>query len=350
MDWKRRGEQGIILLLFAALLISGGILTNFLYLNPNQYFPQEDLLRRIEVLVAGLAFIANIGLTAGLIYIYLNQNRVLREEMSVLKSQQELMQIEQQPEIDGPYDVRSFGNPSRRKSSTDDSDDQFYLSDVAWLPDGLKIKGSIETEEDSVSVDIGDKTSEKETPPPKDGIRFRLSNSGGGPAKRFRLWTRPFVHDGPHEGMSARSPLKRIDRYSLHEYADNILQPGEQDVGFQGPIRLKVRDPPKEGEETGELHTYDFSEGIEKLVQGGSQEIEIALELRYEDTFEKDYENQFFHHRADIVRDMDWTEFLQKESPTIRYVNQSLQQQSKFEKLRSVWNRLMNRLGRLYQN
>lgn len=156
MNRQRRGEQGLIILLFIALLTSGGIMVYFLYLNPNQVFGQEDLLRRIEVLVAGLALIANIGLTIGLIYIYLNQNRVLRKEMAVLKSQQELMRSEQQPEIDGPYDVRVFGkNPHQKLTNDEDLDDQFYLSDAVWIPDGLKIKGSIETEEDSISIDIG---------------------------------------------------------------------------------------------------------------------------------------------------------------------------------------------------
>ena len=86
MDWKWRSVQGVIVFLFAVLLVSGGMLFYFLYQNPNRFFAQNGFLRRIEVLVAGLAFIVNAGLTVGLIYIYLNQNRVLREEMSILKS------------------------------------------------------------------------------------------------------------------------------------------------------------------------------------------------------------------------------------------------------------------------
>jgi hypothetical protein len=311
MNWKRRGEQIVIIFFFITLLAAAGVIAYLLSLNPNQFLGEKDLLRRIEVLVAGLALIANIGLTGGLIYIYLNQNRVLREEMSVLKNQQELMQKEQQPVIDGPYDVQAFGKNSQRDSSVDEgSGHQFHFSDIGLIPDGLKIKASIETEEDSVSIDTGKKSEDKAFDPPENGIRFRLSNSGGGPAKKFRLWTHLIVHDGPHEGMWARSSLKRLDRYSLHKYADNIIQSGEQDVAFQGPVILKIRDPPREGEKTGAFDTFSFSEGIQKMVREGTTEIEVVLELRYEDTFEQKYNNQFFPHQAAISRDMDWCDFV----------------------------------------
>lgn len=340
MDWKRRSVQGVFVFLFAALLVSGGVLFYFLYQNPNQFFAQNALLRRIEVLVAGLAFISNVGLTAGLIYVYLNQNRVLREEMSILKSQQELMQKEQQPEIDGPYDVRMFGkNPQKNFNS----DDRFHITDIRWIPDGLRIKGSVQTEEHSISVDIGKKTSEEGVDPPEEGIRFYLSNSGGGPAKKFRLWTHLRIHDGSHEGMPARSALMRLDRYSLHKYADNIVKPGEQDLGFQGKVKLKIRDPPREDEEYGDFSTFDFSEGVEKLTEEGIEHIEIFLELSYEDTFENSYENQFYTHRGDITPGMDWGDFVQKDYPTVTFENEPSQQQSKLEKLRSAGDRLIDR-------
>jgi hypothetical protein len=345
MDWKHRSLQAFIVLLFCTLLAFAGVLIFFLYQNPNQYFAQDGLLRRIEVLVAGLAFVANIGLTAVLIYVYLNQNRVLREEMSVLRGQQELMEKEQQPEIDEPYDVQMFGkNPLENSSADTRSGGRFRLTDVRWIPDGLRVKGSIQTEEDSISIDVGEKTSEERADPPVEGIRFRLSNSGGGPAKKFRLWTHLRIHDGPHKGMQARSALVRLDRYSLHKFAENIVQSGEQDLAFQGKIRLMIRDPPIDNQEYGDFHTFDFSEGIQKLVREGTEHIEIFLNLSYEDTFENSYEEQFYTHRGDISSGMDWYDFVSQDYPTITYENESSQQQSYLEKFRSWIDRSINRV------
>lgn len=268
--------------------------------------------------------------------------------MSVLKDQQELMQAEQRPVIDGPYDLQVVGRNTQQDSSVDeDANHRFHRSEIAWIPEGLKIKGSIETEEDSVSIDIGGKTEEETFDPPEDGIKFRLSNSGGGPAKKFRLWTHLIVHEGSYRGMWARSPLKRIDRYSLHEYADNIIQPGVQDMTFQGQVLLKIQDEPKGDEEISDFATYTFSEGVQKIAKDGPKEIEVITELRYKDTFEDPYENQFFSHRAVVSQDMDWRDFVQKDAPTVQVINESAQQQSMLEKLCLRANSLINRLSRL---
>lgn len=346
MNLKRRGEQASLVVFLVTLVITSAVLTYFLYLNPAQNFSEQILIRRIEVLVASLALIANVGLTVGLIYIYLNQNRVLRDEMSILKSQQRLMRSEQQPEIDGPYNVQIFGKDNQEIQSAENGDNhQYQLSDIDWFPDGLSITGTIETRDESITIDVGENSEENSVNPPENGVRFLLSNSGGGAARKFRLWSWIIVHEGPHEGMWARSPLKRLDRYSLHEYADNMIQSGEQDIGFQGEIQLKFRDPPEEEEQIGTFGTYSFSEGVEKLVREGTTEIEVVLELRYEDTFEEDYEDQFFHHRGNISKGLDWAEFVQKDYPTVRYVNESEQQQSGLEKLHARWDSLRQRLS-----
>lgn len=339
MDLKRWSERTIIALLGALLISTGVMLIYYLYIVPNLYFPSADLLRRIEVLVASLALLANFGLTAGLLYIYINQNRVLRDEMAVLEGQQELMRIGQQPEIDGPYDVRMFGTDLSGVQSREIDG----LTDLRWISDHLRVTGTVETSQDSVSIDIGSKNEPATVGPPEDGLRFHLSNSGGGFARKFQLWSWLLIHEGPHEGMWARSPVKRLDRYSLHEYADNILQPGDQDVEFQGEVQLKIREPPDEDDEIGEFSTHSFSEGVEKLVREGTEEIQVVLELRYEDTFEEEYSNQFYSHRADISTGMDWGDFIKKESPTRRYINESEQERSWSEQLRVMWYTLRSR-------
>lgn len=349
MNLKRRGEQTLLIVFLAILVITSAVLTYFLYLNPAQHFSEPTLIRRIEVLVASLALIANVGLTVGLIYIYLNQNRVLRDEISILKNQQELMRSEQQPAIDGPYNVQMFGKEKNQSTEFGDND-QYLFSDIDWFPDVLSITGTIETRDESISIDIGENSEETSVDPPENGIRFFLSNNGGGPARKFRLWSWVIVHEGSHEGMWARSPLKRLDRYSLHEYADNMIQSGEQDIGFQGEIQLKFRDPPEEeDDQIGTFGTHSFSEGVNKLVREGTKEIEVVLELRYEDAFEKDYQDQFFQHRANISQGLDWAEFVQKDYPTVRYVNESEQQQSGLEKLRAKWHNLKHRLSHFRQ-
>lgn len=342
INWRKIGER--VLLIFVTLVVIGSTILalNVAYLRHESFLPNADNWERYSILVSSLAAIINFGLTVAIIYIYIRQSRTLSEEVSVLKDQQELMKTDREPQIDTPYNVRFYGDES--SDSNNGESDKISLEDIDWIPTGLQINATVKTESDRVEITTGESTGFENREPKPNSVRFDLSNSGGGIARNFQLWIKAWIHNSEtYKGGWARVPLRRLDRYALHAFADNTIQPNEQGIIFEGEVKFKIIEYSKDGKPI-KGDTYEFSEGIEYLTENGIKDFSLVLELRYEDIFDQEHSEQFYEHRTDISKDMDLKEFVASEYPTIRYNNTSEQEKSLIDSVRNKVDRLRDRI------
>lgn len=302
------GRLGLIFIVIMPISIGIAAFLTWAY-GQYVYVPSRPN-QRLDIFLGMVALAANVALSGGLLLVYLNQNNTLEREAKILEGQQELMREQMKPAIE-PYELTS-----RHLDSKDRNLRESAIAKISQL-DQIGFAAKLRIDEKSRIFELGDPHTESETIG-EDELRFKLANTGHGIAKDFRLRVRLRIldNDSPYRGAGARIALHRLDRLSIHKYAENTMKAGQEDVEFASSIELGIFDS------SDNYTVHSFSDAVGILTDAGTNDIVVTFELQYNDIFSDSYKNQIYSHMASIEPGMSLTQFMQADSLRMTFVNE----------------------------
>lgn len=147
----------------------------------------------------------------------------------------------------------------------------------------------------------------------KVGAEF--SNTGDGLAKNFELTTRlQLPADSELQGRAFPRGLKRQENSDIRGLVGDYIRAGEMGKPLTAELMLKIDN--ESNDEEYWMHSYDFEEAVDVLVDYGVESIRIIWDIEWTDTFGRnedafgnEYSEQHFES-GDIKKGMTFSEFV----------------------------------------
>lgn len=148
-------------------------------------------------------------------------------------------------------------------------------------------------------------------------IGAMFSNAGDGLAENFEVTTRlQLPAESELEGGAYPRGLKRQENSDISKLAGDFLLAGEMGEPLATELSLQIRNWGDDIEEDDQwMHTYDFEEAVNVLVDHGVESMRIIWDIEWTDTFgrnEDAFGNEYHEQYAEsgeITEDMTFAEF-----------------------------------------
>jgi len=148
-------------------------------------------------------------------------------------------------------------------------------------------------------------------------IGAMFSNTGDGLGKNFQVTTRlQLPAESELDGGGYTRGLKRQENSDISKLAGDFILAGEMGEPLATELSLQIHKWGDDIEEDDQwMHTYDFEEAVNVLVDHGVKSMRIIWDIEWTDTFgrSKDVFGNEYHEQyaesGDITEDMTFAEF-----------------------------------------